>query len=67
MCGVIDENGVQWERCNVCSNWTDIDSLGYEPPSKKYEHGRDICLDCTNKHHDIESIQPAASWIANYS
>lgn len=66
MSGVI-ENGVQWERCNCCTTFTKLTSLGYEPPSAQFEHGRDICLDCTNKHPDIESVEPAEDWIPQYA
>lgn len=66
MSGVIDKDGVQWEHCNCCGEWTKIDNLGYEPPSLQFDCGRDICLACTNKHPNIESIKPAAAWIPQY-
>jgi hypothetical protein len=66
MSGVIDGNGVQWEHCTVCNKWARLDALGYEPPSAQHPHGRDICLTCANAHSDIESIQPAPSWIPQY-
>jgi len=66
MSGVIDANGQQWEHCNVCSKWTKIENLGYEPPTPAHEQGRDICLECTNKHSNIESIKPAPGWIPRY-
>lgn len=59
-------NGVQWEHCCVCSKWVALDDLGYEPPSAQFEHGRDICLACTNVHPDIELIKPAVRWEAQY-
>lgn len=46
MSGVIDENGVQWERCNSCSNFVRFDLLFFEQPSERYEFGRDLCEDC---------------------
>ena len=64
--GIIDDNGVQWEHCSICTQFTRYNLLGYEPPSEQYEHGRDICIDCTNKHPDIESIEPAPGWTAQY-
>lgn len=67
MSGVIDENGVQWEHCNVCTKWVKIQDLGYEPPSAEYDCGRDICLECTNKHPNIEIIIPAKGWIPRFS
>lgn len=66
MSGVTGEDGVQWTRCTVCTKWAKLTDLGYEPPSEAFKHGRDICLACTNQHHDIESIQPAQDWIPNY-
>lgn len=66
MSGVIDNNEVQWEHCSLCTKWVRIENLGYEPPSAEHSCGRDICLACTNKHPNIESIQPAKSWIAQY-
>ena len=66
MSGVQDSNGVQWERCNVCTKYVRLTNLGYEPPSVKHQHGRDICLTCTNAHEDIESIEPADEWLAQY-
>ena len=66
MSGVIDGKGVQWEHCNLCGEWIKISMLGYEPPSKEYDCGRDICIKCTNKHPNIESIQPANGWVPQY-
>lgn len=67
MSGVIDENGQQWEHCNVCAKMFKIENLGYEPPIQGMpESGRDICLACTNKHPHIDKILPAKSWIPQY-
>ena len=66
MSGVIDENGIQWEHCNCCSKFARLDNLGYEPPTTEFKHGRDICLACTNKHPNIESIEPAKSWLPQF-
>jgi|JI6StandDraft_1071083.scaffolds.fasta_scaffold48570_4 hypothetical protein len=63
MAGYIDKNNVQWEHCNVCGDSVRLNDLGYEPPSTEHVHGRDICLTCTNAHPNIESIQPARSWL----
>jgi hypothetical protein len=49
MSGIIDEKGIQWEHCNECTKFTKLDNLGYEPPTRKYKYGRDLCIDCTNK------------------
>lgn len=46
MSGVIDRNGVQWERCNNCLAFVKIQALGYEQPSEQYPHGRDLCPRC---------------------
>ena len=67
MAGVIDKNGVQWERCCVCGNFTKLTSLGYSPPTKKYPYGLDICLSCANKlpQAQLRKVVPAASWQAS--
>lgn len=57
MSGVIDENGVQWEHCNVCGGWVNIDDLGYLRPDEDYKYGLDICGTC----HDIYDANP--EWI----
>lgn len=66
MSGVIDGAGVQWEHCSACHKFVRIENLGYEPPSATYEYGRDLCITCVNAHPDIESIQPAASWLPQF-
>ena len=65
MSGVIDSNGVQWERCNGCGLFTRLDNLGYQKPSKQYEYGRDLCIECVNKlpQWHLARIRPAKSWI----
>lgn len=45
MAGVIDSNGQQWERCNVCCEFVPIQTLLYD--------GRDICPACVE-------LEPAA-------
>ena len=67
MCGVIGEDGIQWERCNVCGEFTKMDNLGYLPRNLENEFGLDICISCTNSLDFIELVQPAKSWIAQYN
>ena len=43
MSGVVDKNGVQWERTNCCGHFVRIDLLKYEQPSEEHKYGRDIC------------------------
>lgn len=62
MSGVVDEHGVQWEHCNGCDRFVRLTNLGYEPPSETFKYGRMLCIKCTNKHSNIESIQPAPDW-----
>lgn len=64
MAGVIDENGVQWERCNGCGLFTRLTSLGYQPKTKAYPHGRDLCLKCVNglSQAQMRRVEPAKSW-----
>jgi hypothetical protein len=46
MSGVIDDDGQQWERCNGCGGFVEIETLAYEKPSAEFEYGRDLCVDC---------------------
>jgi hypothetical protein len=46
MSGVIDKNGQQWERCNRCAGFVEIESLLYEDASEEFDYGRDICSPC---------------------
>jgi hypothetical protein len=46
MSGVIDDDGVQWERCNQCIRWTPLHVLQYEKPSAAFPCGRDLCPRC---------------------
>ena len=46
MAGVIDKNGVQWERCNSCGCFTRMSTMEYEEPCSKYRFGRDLCRFC---------------------
>lgn len=43
MSGVIDKNGVQWERTSCCGAYVPIGDLEYEPPSAQNPYGRDLC------------------------
>lgn len=64
MSGVIDEKGVQWEHCSVCSKMVKLSMLGYEPPSDAHKNGRDICIVCVNKlsQRAIKRVLPATDW-----
>ncbi|MGV0986778.1 MAG: hypothetical protein ACOYB2_19700 [Limnohabitans sp.] len=46
MSGVIDENGVQWEHCNVCGAFVRIEELLYEDPTPAHPYGLDVCPTC---------------------
>jgi hypothetical protein len=46
MSGVIDKDGTQWERCNGCTRYVNIDDLLYDPPSEEFKYGRDLCRVC---------------------
>lgn len=68
MAGVIDERGVQWERCSCCAKWVRLDNLGYEQPTEQHEHGRDLCVQCVdagikNGSIEFDNIDPAAAWV----
>jgi hypothetical protein len=59
MSGVIDDNGQQWERCNGCVAFVEIETLAYEQPSEEFEYGRDLCENCVfdlnrGLHHRME-------------
>lgn len=64
MSGIIDNNGIQWEHCNVCGASTELSNLGYLPPNKNYAHGLDICIKCVNtlSQSDIRKVIPSTSW-----
>lgn len=66
MSGVIDDKGIQWEHCNVCGKWVRLDDLGLDPTDTHHKGGCDICLECVNKHPNIEAIQPAKAWVPQY-
>lgn len=65
MAGVIDDNGVQWERCNGCTTFVKLDDLGYEPVSTTYKYGRDLCIKCVNAlpQKQLQKIRPAKGWL----
>lgn len=46
MAGVIDDDGIQWERCNACTNWTRLQDMHYQFPGGDYPYGRDLCTAC---------------------
>lgn len=66
MSGVILDDGVQWEHCNVCAGWVRLEDLGYEPPTPAFTYGRDICIKCTNAlpQRALRRIKPAPGWKA---
>lgn len=47
MSGVIDEHGQQWEHCNHCNKFIEIEKLltGYSPKWPNYEWV-DLCPTC---------------------
>lgn len=63
MSGVIDSQGIQWERCNGCAKFIKMENLGYEEPSSHYKYGRSLCISCTNTAPDINKVRPAKSWL----
>lgn len=69
MSGVIDENDVQWEHCNDCSEFIRINKLGYLKPTPEHEHGRDLCIACADKgirsgKYEFDNIEPGEGWVA---
>ena len=48
MSGVIID-GVQWERCNGCGEYVEINSMHYEQPTESHKYGRDLCVECSAK------------------
>jgi len=60
MAGVIDDRGVQWERCNACASWVAYDNLGYEVPTAAHPHGRDSGIRTGSVLFD--NVRPAARW-----
>jgi hypothetical protein len=52
MSGVLDDNGIQWEHCNICSKWVDIDYLMYEEPTTDHPYGLDLCHECSLERED---------------
>ena len=66
MSGVVDSNGIQWEHCNGCGLFTRLIDLGYQPKSKAYPYGRDLCIKCVNtlSQWHLARVVPAKSWIA---
>jgi hypothetical protein len=60
MCGIIDLDGTQWERCNGCGEFVEIDNLKYKEPSPAHPYGLDLCGKCFKKqealHESIKSV-----------
>ena len=48
MVGVVIDD-VQYEKCDVCSSWTQYELLRYEEPSRSYQYGRDLCEKCASR------------------
>ena len=46
MSGVIDTDGTQYERCNGCGDFVNMDKLIYEHPTLLSKYGRDLCRKC---------------------
>ena len=59
MSGVVDENGQQWERCDVCRRWIRIEDLVYEGPTEAHPHGRDACTTCYEELHPSAHPEPS--------
>ena len=66
MSGVIDAKGVQWEHCSECGLFTRLADLGYQPKSRAYPYGRDLCLKCVNglSQWHLARVRPAPDWLA---
>ena len=67
MSGVIDENGVQWEHCNICGNMVKLEDLGFIPTWKTHSHGVDVCVKCVDKlikerKIAFNKVVPAKTW-----
>lgn len=65
--GIIDDQGQQWEHCNVCLKSVKLQDLGYQIPDEDYTHGRDVCLNCAvdliaKEEVAFEDIKPAKTW-----
>lgn len=57
MSGVIID-GQQWERCNGCGEWIEIEKLHYERPSVEHEFGRDLCEACARRSTRQPTVPP---------
>jgi hypothetical protein len=63
MAGVIDPDGTQWEKCHECGKWVRIETLCFEPPSKQFEYGRDLCQECWDEFESAGQEQSQAPWL----
>lgn len=50
MTGVIDNEGIQWERCNQCGGWENINELSFGPinpalPRPEWAVGNKVNMD----------------------
>lgn len=59
MSGVIDEMGIQWERCNGCGGLVMMDDMVYTGPTKDEPYGLDLCGVCIEMHDE------APEWFAH--
>jgi hypothetical protein len=54
MSGVIDDTGQQWEHCNACNAWVQLEELYWQRCGKGHPlwflapHGRDLCIICAH-------------------
>jgi hypothetical protein len=48
--GIIDDDGVQWERTNCCGEFVKFDDLIHLRPSTKYIHGLSVCDKCVDSY-----------------
>ncbi len=50
MSGVIDDNGIQWERCNDCGEYTKFTELyNISPENADNRYGLVVCPSCADK------------------
>ena len=68
MSGVIDENGTQWEHCNLCGEFVKLPELGYEKPTKRWPYGRMVCIQCVPRLSQwaIRRMVPGEGWVPVY-
>lgn len=58
MSGVILEDGTQYERCNQCEEYVEIQALHYSASPKWPEHEKvDVCPKCWKENQKIDTIK----------